>query len=178
MQLPTEMEHYKSDIEDHEYQIKRYQRFNLKPNRENMGSVSKSRRCPKQYKPTEQEDRQFQRPEDVLVEAVAHNHIGECDQCHYPKDNRDQSLFYAVCERSSTIHPRVSLLNSKGQDGCPPTSLNLASGVERLCCPDHVVANIVGKLIPEWMVFGAYYAASETLALISANLNLPSSYLC
>ena len=43
MQLPTEMEHYKSDIEDHEYQIKRYQRFNLKPNRENMGSVSKSR---------------------------------------------------------------------------------------------------------------------------------------
>ena len=44
MQLPTEMEHYKSDIEDHEYQIKRYQRFNLKPNRENMGSVSKSRR--------------------------------------------------------------------------------------------------------------------------------------
>ena len=42
MQLPTEMEHYKSDIEDHEYQIKRYQRFNLKPNRENMGSVSKS----------------------------------------------------------------------------------------------------------------------------------------
>ena len=44
MQLPTEMEHYKSDIEDHEYQIKRYQRFNLKPNRENMGSVSKSRK--------------------------------------------------------------------------------------------------------------------------------------
>ena len=43
MQFPTEMEHYKSDIEDHEYQIKRYQRFNLKPNRENMGSVSKSR---------------------------------------------------------------------------------------------------------------------------------------
>ena len=43
MQLPTEMEHYKSDIEAHEYQIKRYQRFNLKPNRENMGSVSKSR---------------------------------------------------------------------------------------------------------------------------------------
>ena len=43
MQLPTEIEHYKSDIEDHEYQIKRYQRFNLKPNRENMGSVSKSR---------------------------------------------------------------------------------------------------------------------------------------
>ena len=43
MQLPTEMEHYKSDIEDHEYQIKRYQRFNLKPNRENVGSVSKSR---------------------------------------------------------------------------------------------------------------------------------------
>ena len=37
------MEHYKSDIEDHEYQIKRYQRFNLKPNRENVGSVSKSR---------------------------------------------------------------------------------------------------------------------------------------
>ena len=44
MQFPTEMEHYKSDIKDHEYQIKRYQRFNLKPNRENMGSVSKSRR--------------------------------------------------------------------------------------------------------------------------------------
>ena len=44
MQFPTEMEHYKSDIEDHEYQIKRYQRFNLKPNRENMGSVSKSRK--------------------------------------------------------------------------------------------------------------------------------------
>ena len=43
MQLPTEIEHYKSDIEAHEYQIKRYQRFNLKPNRENMGSVSKSR---------------------------------------------------------------------------------------------------------------------------------------
>ena len=43
MQHPPQMEHYKSDIEDHEYQIKRYQRFNLKPNRENVGSVSKSR---------------------------------------------------------------------------------------------------------------------------------------
>ena len=42
MQHPPKMEHYKSDIEDHEYQINRYQRFNLKPNRENMGSVSKS----------------------------------------------------------------------------------------------------------------------------------------
>ena len=37
------MEHYKSDIEDQEYQIKIYQRFNLKPNRENVGLVSKSR---------------------------------------------------------------------------------------------------------------------------------------
>ena len=37
------MEHYKSDIEAQEYQIKRYQRFNLKPNQENVGSVSKSR---------------------------------------------------------------------------------------------------------------------------------------
>ena len=41
------MEHYKSDIEDHEYQIKRYQWFNLKPNQENVGSVSKSRRAVK-----------------------------------------------------------------------------------------------------------------------------------
>ena len=38
------MEHYKSDIEDQEYQIKIYQRFNLKPNRENVGLVSKSRK--------------------------------------------------------------------------------------------------------------------------------------
>ena len=37
------MEHYKSDIEDQEHQIKIYQRFNLKPNRENVGLVSKSR---------------------------------------------------------------------------------------------------------------------------------------
>ena len=43
MQHPPKVEHYKSDIEDQEYQIKRYQRFNLKPNRENVGSVSKSR---------------------------------------------------------------------------------------------------------------------------------------
>ena len=42
MQHPPKVEHYKSDIEDQEYQIKRYQRFNLKPNRENVGSVSKS----------------------------------------------------------------------------------------------------------------------------------------
>ena len=41
------MEHYKSDIEDQEYQIKIYQRFNLKPNRENVGLVSKSRRLSK-----------------------------------------------------------------------------------------------------------------------------------
>ena len=38
------MEHYKSDIEGHEYQIKRYQWFSLKPNQENVGSVSKSRK--------------------------------------------------------------------------------------------------------------------------------------
>ena len=43
MQHPSKMEHYKSDIEDQEYQIKIYQRFNLKPNRENVGLVSKSR---------------------------------------------------------------------------------------------------------------------------------------
>ena len=38
------MEHYKSDIEGQEYQINRYQWFNLKPNQENVGSVSKSRK--------------------------------------------------------------------------------------------------------------------------------------
>ena len=47
MQHPPKVEHYKSDIEDQEYQIKRYQRFNLKPNQENVGSVSKSRRLVK-----------------------------------------------------------------------------------------------------------------------------------
>ena len=43
MQYASKMEHYKSDIEAQEYQIKRYQWFNLKPNQENVGSVSKSR---------------------------------------------------------------------------------------------------------------------------------------
>ena len=38
------MEHHKSDIEGQEYQINRYQWFSLKPNQENVGSVSKSRK--------------------------------------------------------------------------------------------------------------------------------------
>ena len=44
MQHSPRMEHYKSNIKDKGYQINRYQWFNFKPNRENMGSVSKSRR--------------------------------------------------------------------------------------------------------------------------------------
>ena len=43
MQYSSKIEHYKSDIEGQEDQIKRYQPFNLKPNRENVRSLSKSR---------------------------------------------------------------------------------------------------------------------------------------
>ena len=75
------------------------------------------------HQPGEQEDRGLQRPEDVAVEDVAGDDVGEGDDRHQPEDERDQRLFDRVQQAAALGLPSSHCLPARlWKDGRRPVN--------------------------------------------------------